>query len=381
MKGDFSRWTFDARNHYTAVLMQEGRVQLDSDWNEQAAMLGHLERTRLEDVVGSCGVPGGLGFEVYTGADGAPMLSAGRIYAGGLACELAAETPISHVTRTPLRPEAGRTDLVYLDAWERHVTALDAPDLVEVALGGPDTSTRLQVAWAIDVIEDVGSERCAESSAALPKQGLGRMTAEAPYGYLGTENQLYRVEIHDGGSLGEATFKWSRHNGSVLFPVERFLGPRSAQLGAPSSIHRPFPSATGSRSLAPSASSSGSREHSSGSTHGRKTHERVSSTAMFRRRPERLDHAHGCGTRPRTRSCRSSRAGSCSKTASGCVSEAPAFARVTTGRSRPVSRRRRSSGRPTRRPRVSSIDCVPSRSSRGTDRAPGATTADVPSYH
>lgn len=231
MKGDFSRWTFDARNHYTAVLMQQGRVQLDSDWNEQAAMLEYLGRTRLEDVVGPSGVPGGLGFEVYTGADGAPMLSAGRIYAGGLACELAADTPISQVTRTPLRPEAGRTHLVYLDAWERHVTALDAPDLVEVALGGPETSTRLQVAWAIDVIEDVSSEGCAESSSALPKQGLGRMTAEAPDGYLGTENQLYRVEIHDGGSLGEATFKWSRHNGSVLFPVERFLGPRSARLG------------------------------------------------------------------------------------------------------------------------------------------------------
>lgn len=231
MKGDFSRWTFDARNHYTAVLMQQGRVQLDSDWNEQAAMLGHLERTRLEDVVGSSGVPGGLGFEVYTGVDGAPMLSAGRIYAGGLMCELDIETPISQVARRPLRPEPGRTDLVYLDVWERHVTALDAPDLVEVALGGPDTSTRLQAAWTIDFTEDVGDQRCAEASAALPKQGLGRMTADAPDGYLGTENQLYRVEIHDGGPLGEATFKWSRHNGSVLFPVERFLGARSARLG------------------------------------------------------------------------------------------------------------------------------------------------------
>jgi hypothetical protein len=47
MKGDFSRWTFDPRRHYTAVLMQQGRVQLDSDWNEQAAMLEHLDRTRF----------------------------------------------------------------------------------------------------------------------------------------------------------------------------------------------------------------------------------------------------------------------------------------------------------------------------------------------
>jgi hypothetical protein len=39
-------------------------------------------------------------------------------------------------------------------------------------------------------------------------------------GYRGVENQLYRVEIHDEGTAGEgATFKWSRENGSVVFPV------------------------------------------------------------------------------------------------------------------------------------------------------------------
>jgi Family of unknown function (DUF6519) len=238
MKGDFSRWTFDPRRHYTAVLMQQGRVQLDSDWNEQAAMLEHRDRTRFGDVVGSSGVPGGVGFEVYVGADGAPMLTAGRIYAGGLICELDADTPISHVARTPLRPEPGRTHLIYLDAWERHVTALDAPNLLEVALGGPETSTRVQVAWTIDVIEDVGDEGCAEARAALPKHGLGRMTADAPDGYLGTENRLYRVEIHDAGGLGEASFKWSRHNGAVLFPVDRFLGPTSVRLGR-SSVESP----------------------------------------------------------------------------------------------------------------------------------------------
>ena len=36
--------------------------------------------------------------------------------------------------------------------------------------------------------------------------------------YRGAENQLYRVEIHDGGPAGTATFKWSRDNGSRLTP-------------------------------------------------------------------------------------------------------------------------------------------------------------------
>ena len=35
-------------------------------------------------------------------------------------------------------------------------------------------------------------------------------------GYQRLENQLYRVEIHDSGPDGTATFKWSRENGSVV---------------------------------------------------------------------------------------------------------------------------------------------------------------------
>ncbi|MEO6927172.1 MAG: DUF6519 domain-containing protein [Rhodanobacter sp.] len=40
--------------------------------------------------------------------------------------------------------------------------------------------------------------------------------------YRGCENQLYRVEIHSPGLAGTAagaSFKWSRENGSVIFPV------------------------------------------------------------------------------------------------------------------------------------------------------------------
>ncbi|MDD0857551.1 DUF6519 domain-containing protein [Arthrobacter alpinus] len=38
--------------------------------------------------------------------------------------------------------------------------------------------------------------------------------------YRGLENQLYRLEVHTPGRAGAgATFKWSRDNGSVLFPL------------------------------------------------------------------------------------------------------------------------------------------------------------------
>ncbi|MGZ4355612.1 MAG: DUF6519 domain-containing protein, partial [Gaiellaceae bacterium] len=37
--------------------------------------------------------------------------------------------------------------------------------------------------------------------------------------YRGRENQLYRLEVHAAGAVGEATVKWSRENGSVMFAV------------------------------------------------------------------------------------------------------------------------------------------------------------------
>ena len=39
MSGDYSRVRFDSKNDFAAVLMQQGRVQLDSDWNELGALL------------------------------------------------------------------------------------------------------------------------------------------------------------------------------------------------------------------------------------------------------------------------------------------------------------------------------------------------------
>ena len=38
MHGDFSRWTFDRAAGYRAVLLQQGRVLLDADFNEQTAI-------------------------------------------------------------------------------------------------------------------------------------------------------------------------------------------------------------------------------------------------------------------------------------------------------------------------------------------------------
>ena len=57
MKGDFSRQTFTGGKHYSGVLMQQGRVQLDADWNEQQAINRHRAEAESADVIGLSGAP------------------------------------------------------------------------------------------------------------------------------------------------------------------------------------------------------------------------------------------------------------------------------------------------------------------------------------
>ncbi|HEY0386197.1 MAG TPA: DUF6519 domain-containing protein, partial [Pyrinomonadaceae bacterium] len=93
MKGDFSRNTFNSRKHYSGVLMQQGRVQLDADWNEQLLIQHHRTETEAKDVIGLCGVPKKsdafkLNLVPDTGQPDDLALSPGRIYVDGLLCEL-----------------------------------------------------------------------------------------------------------------------------------------------------------------------------------------------------------------------------------------------------------------------------------------------------
>ena len=50
MGGDYSRKRFDKGKRYSGVLMQQGRVQLDSDWNEGVAISDRRWRAETLDV-------------------------------------------------------------------------------------------------------------------------------------------------------------------------------------------------------------------------------------------------------------------------------------------------------------------------------------------
>lgn len=346
MKGDFSRQTFDPRKHYSGVLMQQGRVQLDADWNEQAAIGRYRNETEATDVIGACGAPRhAAGFEITT--DGAMLfIGQGRYYVDGLLAEndlgaLAYDDQAKldlpgadFKAALAMMAEKGlRHALVYLDVWERHVTALDDRRLREVALGGPDTAHRIRTIWQVKLLPVAGGDTAkrdelmqakAEAAASLAQgeeplrqltdqvetlkqkiaalgpqdvrrlkllktlkplaDQLAQMEEErgaladrlkaldaalealplprppacdadfvewealhrpagllnaravpadpaanpcelpAGAGYTRLENQLYRVEVHQPGALGAATFKWSRDNGVVVAAIEKIDG-------------------------------------------------------------------------------------------------------------------------------------------------------------
>lgn len=250
MKGDFSRVTFDKAKHFSRVLMQQGRVQLDADWNEQAAILLHYLRALAVDLGSEhWGPTSGTGFEI-TSKSNDFTISAGRYYVQGILCENN-EEKLTYTNQPdyPLKEKEalGKGDyLVYLDVWERHLTYIEDDLIREVALAGPDTATRAKIVWQVKLLKVANSSTNGNTSnlkqnyeAFLDaikneiKPGSGKLRARArkqkdtdepcltspEARYRGAENQLYRVEIHKGGTADGATFKWSRENGSVIFPI------------------------------------------------------------------------------------------------------------------------------------------------------------------
>jgi hypothetical protein len=328
VKADLTRNSFDPLKHFARVLMQQGRVQLDADWNEQAAILLHLLRRLAADQFGSAA-------QFYAGFSILPLTTAttglaldfgiqpGRFYVDGILCELES-TPVriltvsgtqisvaqwtvdgisfaknqylrlwgdadntgvipgfssplqvSQVTlavyssktltldaipggltppiyaqriityRTqpdlpnPLVLVAGAHFLIYLDVWERLITYLEDDSIREVALNGPDTAARAQVVWQVKALPH--QPKCLtqpELSGMLQPWTRGLLRARVPPAqastdpctispdsrYRGAENQLYRVEIHTGsfdpsGNPSTPSFKWSRDNGAVVFPI------------------------------------------------------------------------------------------------------------------------------------------------------------------
>ena len=281
MGGDYSRKSFDSLRDFAGVLMQQGHPTLDADWNELVAILERRIRAGTVDTIGRAVVPRETpsGFQIAANAgqltigrgrmyvDGLlaenhgrigpgspPQFDRGRLDAGGIAVGVLDEA-ISraagdfldyaaqpYLPAAPPLPTTAGPHLAYLDVWQREVTPLKDPRLLEPALGGIDTANRVQTVWQVRLLADVGADAtCGSDLAAwdaLIRPSAGRLTTatiefEDPDepclippggGYRGLENQLYRVELHTGGTLAQARFKWSRDNASVGATIEAIAG-------------------------------------------------------------------------------------------------------------------------------------------------------------
>jgi hypothetical protein len=281
--GDFSLNPLAYREDVSRVLIQQGRVQLDSDANEQTESLLRFLRGLAFDVIGA---HGGIGdsflLDPVTGDPTKRDLQIrwGVYYVDGIRCVNYPPNPdlwqrlldISHAP--PANAAKGRSFraqrlfqeaesdwlreakpmLLYLDAFERHVSAAEDPTLSEVALLGPDTASRAVVVWQVratpfaefeEHLKKVGDEvlpptwdkpyialnLMLRSGARLRPRAVVTEATEpctvAPDArYRGSDNRLFRVEIHDEGDAAaeEATFKWSPDNGAIAFPVRDIEG-------------------------------------------------------------------------------------------------------------------------------------------------------------
>ncbi len=268
MTFDNSRFPFDPRKDYCGVVGLQGRVHLESEWNEWLAEMTRRFQAGTLDSMGRVAVPVTTpnAFKITASADATGnhlTIGSGRMYLDGILAENHGDPKTAHwdpalaelsgspqpqpgletstdYTQQPYLPgsvlPAGNGPfLAYLDVWRRAVTYLEDPDIVDKAVG-VDTTGRLQTVWQVkllDLSKGGGGSTCSSSipawdaliqpstgqltSGVVPSKPSGPCCLSDSTGYTGMENQFYRVQIHLTPATGGATntFKWSRDNGSV----------------------------------------------------------------------------------------------------------------------------------------------------------------------
>ncbi len=253
MHGDLSRITFDPAKIYSSVRSQQGRATLDADLNEQVDIQLNDLRTGRRALIGpSGGHVGEAGFDIQVVGNqpgNTLTIQPGRYWVDGI--EVAHAGAAIDVGSQPALPGVALPNtqglyVAYLDVWERPISAVQDPEIREVALGGPDTSTRTQIVWQVRMLPVTTNDPTPDSLTPFPEwarlvtgpQGtLEVRVAQTPpntdpclipgsAGYRGLENQLYRIQIHAGNfdpttsnsiKVGATpSFKWSRDNGSVV---------------------------------------------------------------------------------------------------------------------------------------------------------------------
>jgi hypothetical protein len=245
--GDFSKRVLDG---YAGILYQQGRVSLDVDGTAQTLITTAWEDLAARDVIGPsvAGVPAdarnSFSIEAATRYGNGALLEVmpGRLWADGLLVRLGEPPPLANTVQrwatyldpSTVAPGQGERDAVILEVWREALSSFQRPDdLLEPALGGPDTAERLNTSFAFRLKRLGAGETCEsivgdiqdkfDSKGTLrvtlkqnPPGGTPDCPVNDPGGYTGFEHNLYRIEIADVDDPAARRFKWSQFNGGLV---------------------------------------------------------------------------------------------------------------------------------------------------------------------
>lgn len=296
MGSDKARISYDPAQQYRAVVMQQGRVTVEADWNEAQEIVNEAIRADVLDIVGPAGTPDPDGYKVTLIGPGAGKLydlhvAPGTMYVGGVRVHL--DDPgvdyskqsewLDHTDdpdwvdpATLLQKVPSSDEFVYLALREQEVSAVEDSDLLEVALGGPDTAARTRLLqrivrlktdttdcttsldeavlhWAQNGLDFDPATMRLNSRARLqvgfldPGSKPDPCQPQAKGGYLYPENQLIRVQIsHVDGASGIYKLLWGFDNASALYPIQIGNDKKTVMLRMPpvDVAHRPVKNQT-----------------------------------------------------------------------------------------------------------------------------------------
>jgi hypothetical protein len=261
-RGNFSKDAFDPDKGFSRILMQQGRVLLDSDFNVLQDLVTYYLRTMAKDLIGP---RGGIkdeenkidSFKINLADDLKDItIAPGHYYVDGILCinELVNKKPIKYTEQkgyfsdkslnshsdgiSPL--DIGKSYFIYLDVWERSISYIQDDTLLETALGigDADTTVRSKVVWQVKALERNDEKGCGSvdwenlyGPRGLLKAGKANPEEDGTKGCIVSQgvhltvqkNLLLRVEIHRAGKVEDKanppTFKWSCVNGSADFKI------------------------------------------------------------------------------------------------------------------------------------------------------------------
>jgi Family of unknown function (DUF6519) len=266
MGSDRARVSYNPDQLYRSLVMQQGRVTLEADWNEAQTLTDEEIRSQALDFVGPSGTPDD-GYNVVPahGGDIPPydfFIRSGTMYVGGVRAEL--PEPVQYSMQSDWLDSGGdpywvdvhsiaekppNYEFVYAFLREQEIGAVEDPDLKDIALGGPDTAQRTRLIqhfvrvaspsgdcasglaaaeaqWANYGLEfDPDTMRLA-SGASLLVGFTGQTTTsncepQAQGGYIGPDNQLIRVQLSGRDkTTGRPKLLWGLDDASFLYRID-----------------------------------------------------------------------------------------------------------------------------------------------------------------